>query len=208
MKRRRTPTVSDEPLSLAHAMLVLATLVCAAVACGATANPAVAQDRTSTHRARMEVSLLAGYGGSSEGGYAELGFDARLYSPDGAGLVLRAGGAAQILSVALAVDVGVAYRVDLVGGEHAGLQLAMGFGPTIANGPFDRGNVWAGGGWAALHLDYWYRNMFVGLGASSRVLVSSPGAGSRGDVQTRMEPRTDPVWTVTPTLRFGGEWGL
>lgn len=174
------------------------------VASLALASVAHAQDRTRTGRARMELAFDHGYGLGSEGEYAELAVDARLYAPFGLGVALRTGLATQLFSNALAIDLGPAYRLDLVAGEHAGLQLALAAGPSVARGPFDGGDVWAFGLFGMLHLDFWYRNFFVGLGASAHGLWPTRA----GEDQLEGTPRTDPIWTFTPTIRIGGEWGL
>lgn len=166
--------------------------------------PASAQDRSATGRSRLELAFDHGYGASTEGDYAEVSVDARLYAPFGLGAVVRTGAATQLFSNALAMDLGVAYRLDLAAGEHAGLQLALALGPALARGPFDGGEVWAFGGWAMLHLDFWYRNFFVGLGVSGHAVWASRD----GEENLEGPPRTGAVMTLTPTLRVGGEWGL
>lgn len=175
------------------------------------ATHAQAQDRSRSDRARLELSFDHGGGWSSEDAYGELALDLRLHAPVQAsmslGVVLRAGLATQLFSNAGAFDLGAAYRVDLLAEEHIGVQLALALGGSVAYGPFDGGNVVAAGGFAMLHLDLWYRSSFVGIGVSSHALLSSRHAeqASRwGDDAGR----TDPIVTVTPMLRVGGEWGL
>jgi hypothetical protein len=185
-------------------VLVGRLVVSLVLASAALASSAHAQDRSRSGRSRMELAFDHGYGVSSEGEYAELAVDARLYAPFGLGLVVRTGLATQLFSNAVALDLGLAYRVDLVAGDHAGLQLALAAGGSAARGPFDGGDVWALGVVGMLHLDFWYRNFFVGIGASSHALWPIRA----GEDQLEGTPRTDPLWTLTPTIRIGGEWGL
>lgn len=168
------------------------------------AEPAHAQDRTRTGRSRVELAFDHGYGFGTEGDFAELSVDARLYAPFGLGVALRAGVASRLFSNAVGVDLGLAYRLDLSAGEHAGLQLALTLGPSVARGPFDGGQVWAFGGWAMVHLDFWYRNFFVGVGASGHAMW----ADRMGENGLEGAPRTDALMTLTPTIRVGGEFGL
>lgn len=148
----------------------------------------------------MELAFDHGYGVSTEGDYAELGADLRLWAPFGLGVVLRTGVASNGMSTAAAADLGVGYRLDLVAIDHVGLQLAGVLGPSLAHGPFDHGKVAAFGGFAMLHLDFWYRNFFVGVGVSAHAMVSERYAQSDG--------RDAPILTLTPTLRIGADWGL
>lgn len=133
----------------------------AALALLLQALPAHAQDRSRSGRARLELSFDHGAGGSTEGPYGELAADLRLHTPEGFGAVLRTGIASNLLSYAFAIDLGVAQRFDLVAFDHVGLQLSVAGGPSIGEGPFDRGRVGAFGGWGMLHADLWYRNFFV-----------------------------------------------
>jgi len=165
------------------------------------------QDRSRSDRARLELSFDHGGGWSSEDAYGELALDLRIHAPMGLGVVLRAGLATQIFSNAGGLDLGAAYRVDLLAEEHVGVQLALAIGASVAYGPFDGGSVVAAGGFAMLHLDVWYRSVFVGLGVSSHALLSS----RHGQAASRWGDdagRADPILTVTPMLRIGGEWGL
>ncbi len=93
---------------------------------------AEAQDRSRSGRARLELSLDHGYGPSSEDGFGVLAADLRIHAPNGLGVALRTGIATQIFSNAFAIDLGVAYRLDLIAVEHAGLQLAGAIGPSLA----------------------------------------------------------------------------
>ena len=160
------------------------------------ASVAGAEVRTATGRSRMELTFDHGLGFGTEGMFFELATDLRVYAPYGLGAVLRLGGAAQLMSIGWAAEVGVAYRVDLFTMERAGIQLGIALGPSVAYGPFDRGSVPAIGGWGMLHLDVWHRNIFVGIGVTGHALAPEG------------EQRTNPILTVTPTLRVGGEWGL
>ncbi|MCB9598598.1 MAG: hypothetical protein H6719_38135 [Sandaracinaceae bacterium] len=170
----------------------------------ALAPPALAQDRNATGRSRMELSFDHGYGFGSEGEFVELAADGRVYAPFGLGVVARAGLATRVFSNALALDLGAAYRLDLVDTPHAGLQLAIAVGPSVARGPFDGGEVWAFGGWSMLHLDFWYRNFFVGLGATGHLMATT----REGSDVVDGNPRSAPILTLTPMIRIGGEWGL
>ncbi len=161
---------------------------------------ASAQDRSRSHRARMELVLDLGLGASTEGMYGEASGDLRLFSPDGVGAVLRTGVATRGFSNAPAVELGVAYRFDLLAAEHLGLQLTGVIGPSVAYGPFDDGNVAAYGGWAMLHLDFWYRNVVVGVGVTGHAML--------GERHEQTEGRASPILSIAPTLRIGGEWGL
>jgi hypothetical protein len=160
------------------------------------ASSATAQVRTATGRSRMELAFDHGVGFGTEDMYFELAGDLRVYSPFGLGVVLRAGAATQIMSIAFAAEVGVAYRLDLLTTDRAGIQLGIALGPSVAYGPFDRGSVPAIGGWGMLHLDVWHRNIFVGIGVTGHALAPQG------------EQRVYPILTITPTLRVGGDWGL
>lgn len=179
------------PRLLSSALLVL---LCA------TASVASAQDRSRSHRARMELALDHGLGASTEGMYGELSADLRIFAPEGVGAVLRTGVATRGFSNAPAVDLGIAYRLDLFALDHVGLQLDGVIGPSVAYGPFDDGNVAAYGGWAMIHLDFWYRNMVVGLGVSAHAMLSERYGSPQG--------RDSAILTITPTIRIGGDWGL
>lgn len=184
-------------------MSLVTRTVLVALACSltATAPIASAQDRSRSGRSRMELAFDHGYGASSEGGYAEIAADLRIYAPFGLGAVLRTGIASNLFSNALAADLGVAYRLDLVAEEHVGLQLAGAIGPSIAYDPFDQGNVTAFGGWAMVHLDFWHRNVFVGLGASAHALL--------GERHAEVEGRGAPILTLAPmsASRRWASWG-
>lgn len=171
--------------------LVLFALVLAA--------PAAAQYRSESARARMEIAFDHGYGGGSEGGYAELAGDVRIWAPYGVGLIVRTGLASNVFSNAFAVDLGVGARVDLAHGSLGGLQLYGALGGSVAYGPFD-GYIPAFGGFAMAGLDLWHRNFFVGIAASAHALYAEghQDAGGRGD----------PIWTLAPMLRVGGDFGL
>lgn len=160
------------------------------------ASTAAAQVRTATGRSRMELTFDHGIGFGTEGMFFEGAMDLRVYAPLGLGAVLRVGAATQLMSGGFAAEVGAAYRLDLFTMERAGIQLGVALGPSVAYGPFDRGNAPAIGGWGMLHVDVWHRNIFVGIGLTGHALASE-GA-----------QRTNPVLTITPTLRVGGEWGL
>ncbi len=164
------------------------------------ASSASAQDRSRSERARLELAFEVGYGGSSEGGFGELGGDLRLWAPNGAGVVLRTGLATTGFSNAFGVDLGAAYRLDLLSEEHLGLQLAGAIGPSVAYGPFDEGYVAAYGGFAMIHLDFWYRNVLVGVGVSAHAMAP--------ERHMQLEGRDDPILTLTPLIRIGGDWGL
>lgn len=161
---------------------------------------ASAQDRSRSGRARLELALDHGYGGSSEGGYGEIAADLRLSAPNGIGAVLRTGLATQLFSNALGVDLGVAYRVDLAASDHVGVQLGGALGPSLSYGPFDGGWVVAYGGWAMLHLDLWFRNFLVGVGVSAHAMASARHGQEGG--------RAAPILTLAPLVRIGGDWGL
>ncbi|MCA9607311.1 MAG: hypothetical protein KC619_17015 [Myxococcales bacterium] len=166
-----------------------------------------AQDRSRSGRARLELAFDAGYGPSSEDAFGVVAADLRLHTPDGLGAVIRSGLATQIFSNAVAIDLGVAYRLDLVAADHAGLQLGGAIGPSLAHGPFDRGDVVAAGGFAMLHLDFWYRNFLVGIGVAGHLLFSErhgQPASRWGDDAGREAP----ILALVPTLRIGGDWGL
>lgn len=174
--------------------LLLLVLVCA------VPSTASAQDRSRTGRARLELALDLGYGGGSDGGYVEIGADLRLSAPFGLGVVLRTGLATNGFSNALAADLGIAYRLDLIQEEHLGVQVGAAVGPSVASGPFDQGEVLAYGGWAMIHLDFWYRNLLIGVGLSGHAMVGERHAQPTG--------RDTPILTLAPMIRFGGEWGL
>lgn len=148
----------------------------------------------------MELALDVGAGPSTEGVYGELAADLRLWAPFGLGGVLRVGGATTGFSNAFAADLGVAGRLDLHSEEHLGLQLAGALGPSVAYGPFDAGNVSAFGGWAMVHVDFWYRNLIVGIGVSGHAMIAERHGQADG--------RDDAILSLAPTIRVGGEWGL
>ena len=175
-------------------------LALGSIPASASAQASDLRFRSTSGRARMELSLDAGYGFSTEGDYLELASDFRAYAPFGLGVVLRVGAAVRWLSNAVAVDVGAAQRFDLVSGTHAGLQLVLTAGASVAYGPFDlRGDVAAYGGFGMVHLDLWTTNFFIGVGASAHAMV--PELAGQGG-------RDAPILTITPLLRFGGDWGL
>ena len=173
-----------------------------------TTAAAQARDRSTSGRSRLELSFDHGYGFATEGQYVELAADLRLYAPFGLGAVLRTGAAVQGPSNALALDVGVAGRFDLLSYEHFGLQLGGALGPSLAAGPFDGGNVLAFGGWALVNLDFWFRNFFVGLGVSGHALVSERYGQEAEPGSIDPPGRTDPILSLTPLIRIGGDWGL
>jgi hypothetical protein len=162
-------------------------------------SAAHAQLRGDSERARMELAFDSGYGGGSEGGYLEIGTDFRVWSPSGLGAIVRVGLASNVFSNAFATDAGAGFRFDLARGTTGGLQLASGIGASYARGPFD-GDRNAFGGFALLGFDGWHRNFFAGVGVSAHLLWT---LGSQGE-----GARTDPIWTLTPMLRIGGDWGL
>lgn len=140
----------------------------------------------------MEAAFDHGYGGSSEGGYAELALDVRIWAPFGLGLAIRGGLASNGFSNAVGVDLGPGLRVDLAGGALGGAQLFFVAGAAYAYGPF-QGWTHAVGAFASLGFDLWHRNFFVGIAGTAHVLAAR---------------RDDPLWTLLPTIRIGGEWGL
>jgi len=171
-------------------------------------STAGAQDRTTSRRARLELSFDHGYGFSTEGSFIELAADLRLLSPDGIGVALRTGSAVQGLSNAHVIELGIAGRLNLFSLPHVGLQLGGAIGPSLACGPFDGGDVRAYGGWASLHLDLWHRNLFVGVGVSGHALLSDRHA-TQIDPLSIEAPRGDaPILSLTPLIRLGGDWGL
>jgi hypothetical protein len=162
-----------------------------------------AQDRTRSGRARMELAFDHGLGWSGEASgdiHLELATDLRVYSPEGIGAAVRIGVASTGLSTALAADLGLAARFDLFAREHHGVQLGLGVGPSIARGPFDRGDVLALGGWAMVHLDFWFRNALFGIGVAGHALWTETSGQAYG--------RSDPIFAIAPTIRVGGDWGL
>lgn len=180
--------------ALGTLMLVVGT------ASHAAAQPTSLSFRTTSGRARMELALDSGYGFGTEGDYAELAADFRVYTPEGTGAVFRAGGALRVLSNAMAFDLGAAQRFELVGGTNAGLQLALVAGTSMAWGPFDpEGNVAAYGGFGMVHLDVWTTNFFIGLGVTGHAML--PARHHQGG-------RSDPILTIAPQIRLGGDWGL
>jgi len=174
------------------------------------AAPVCAQYRSTTGRGRVEIALDHAWGFGSEGEHLQLASDLRVYAPFGFGAVFRAGLASQLLSNALAFDLGVAQRFDLVAGPRAGLQLALAVGGSYANGPFapdsvaslpfHERSVDALGGFAMVHLDVWIDTFFFGAGVSGHLLRATGDAHQArgGELLT----------SVAPTLRLGGEWGL
>jgi hypothetical protein len=154
---------------------------------------AQAQYRSTSDRARMELAFDHGFGGGSEGGYAELAIDMRVWAPFGLGLVLRTGLASNGFSNALAADLGPAVRI-IGGGKLGGVALSLAGGLAYAYGPFHEGWAHGVGAFALLAIDFWYRNFFAGLAASGHVLFASE--------------RQTPIWTLAPMLRVGGDWGL
>lgn len=159
-----------------------------------------AQSRSTTGRARMELSADHGVGFGTEGLYGELGTDLRLTAPDGFGAALRLGLASNGPSNALAVDLGATYRLDLFARPDWGVQAGLALGPSMAWGPFDQGQVTAWGGFAMLHLDVWVGRFFAGVGLSGHALLPERHA--------QMDGRADPILTLAPTIRVGGDWGL
>jgi len=174
------------------------------------AAPASAQYRSTTGRGRVEIALDHAWGFGSEGEHLQLAADLRVHAPCGLGAVFRAGLASQLLSNALAFDLGIAQRVDLVTGPRAGLQLAFAAGGSYANGPFapdsvaslpfHERSVDALGGFAMVHLDVWIDTFFFGAGVSGHLLRATGDAHQArgGELLT----------ALAPTLRLGGEWGL
>ncbi len=175
-------------------------LALALVALGA--QGASAQDSSG----RLELTFDGGYGFGSEGEYGELALDFRAFSEVGVGGVLRTGVATQVFSNALALDLGVAFRTDLTGGERGGLAFTIAVGPSFAYGPFDVDWVDAWGGWAMLGLDLWHRHFVVGAGVTAHLLVPSSHdrqASWAGEVPGRDQP----IATIAPMLRVGWVWG-
>jgi hypothetical protein len=164
------------------------------------ATSAHAEPRSTTGRSRLELALDHGYGFGTEGDFLEIGTDFRVHGPNGVGAALRVGVATTIVAIATVAEVGASFRFDLIERERWGLQLAAALGPTIAVGPFDGGRVTAIGGWSLVHLDLWVGVMFVGIGASGHALWSE-----RHD---QYEGRSEPILTITPTLRVGFDWGV
>lgn len=174
-------------LLLAFALLLLPTA-------------ADAQSRSTTGRARMELSADHGVGFGSEGMYGELATDVRLVDPSGFGGVLRVGLASNGLSNALAVDLGAAYRLNLFVRPDWGVQLGLALGPSFAWGPFDQGMVAAWGGFSMLHLDVWVGTFFAGVGVTAHALMP--------ERHSQVDGRADAILTVAPVIRVGGDWGL
>lgn len=177
-------------------LAAFAACLTASVALPANAQSTLPSFRSTSHRARMELGVDLGYGFGSEGDYLELATDFRVHAPFGLGAVVRFGVASRLLSNALAVDVGAAQRFDLVAGAHGGIQLALAAGLGTAYGPFGQhGDVAAYGGFGMVQLDFWTTHLFVGVGVSGHALLAE------GE-------RSDPILTVAPQVRLGGDWGL
>ena len=182
-----------------------------------SAAPAFGQDRTTSGRARMELSFDHGMAigvtsvraartasGQPGGDWTTFGLaasaDLRLYAPSGIGAVVRTGYEGIFSTGLFVVDVGVAYRGDLVGGTHGGLQLVGSVGPSVGHGNLV-GSYLEGtpstalaGLWGSVHLDVWHRNSFVGIGVTARTQWA--------------HGYDDALVSLVPTIRVGGDWGL
>lgn len=164
---------------------------------------------------RLSAAFDHGYGFSGErsaafggaGQYLELAGDVRLTSPLGLGVAARIGTAFQLTAAPFAADLGVTYRYEERIGARWGWRVEGALGPSVAIGPFDRieetGNHLdrtAFGVFGMADVDLWFGDSFVGLGLSAHAL---PWFVADPDGQ-----RTDPILTVAPQLRVGGEWRL
>ncbi len=173
---------------------LLAALVLAAA-------PASAQDRSESDRARMELALEGGLALGNESYFLGVA-DLRLYAPEGFGAVLRTGfGGAPFAFLTFFVEPGVAYRVDLFAEEDVGVQLAFAGGATLGRAETQEWRTLYGA-WGGVHVDLWYRNFFVGLGAVGRY------ARAETDYRSMWEESAVELWSVTPMIRIGGDWGL
>jgi hypothetical protein len=164
---------------------------------------AEAQDRSTSRRARMELAFDHGIGFSTSGEYLEVAADLRLWLPENVGFVLRGGAGLRPFGMFAGVQLGVAYRLDLVREEHVGLQWVTAVGGTLGTADVDHLQRGAFGGWAMTHLDFWHRNAFVGLGVVAHAL-----ALDGGNIVGPHQPTTNELLAVTPMIRIGGEWGL
>lgn len=180
-----------------------------------------AQGRADRERASMELSFDHGVGVGTVGPQLELAADLRLWAPFGLGGMVRLGGnVTDRLTGELAVDVGVGYRFDLVSTNHLGLRLVGmvggritrgtrpgspstgGLGPGIPLGGsgFDSVDATSYGAIGMVHLDFWHRSVFFGVGVTGQVLQVDEA--QPGEIGSGLDLR------IIPTLRVGGSWSL
>lgn len=200
-----------------HQFLVLVAATLVAIA--ASASPALAQDRTTRGRARMELSFDHGFAlgvtsvrENSDTTWTTLGVagtaDLRLYAPSGFGAVVRTGYEGVFSSGLFSLDIGAAYRGDLLSGTHGGIQLVATAGASVSYGTLigvasyqgwfpglvSSEPVALGGVWGSVHVDFWHRNSFFGLGLTARAQWA--------------DGYDDSLVSLVPTIRVGGDWGL